>query len=295
MMNSKGMIRTSSCFMFILSALYLTACGSKGGGSPAPATLPGADAAQLFNYIKNQNPYTSWAAWPLTTKLYPGRDPHGAFLNNYVSDIAAASIAAATDPVAQHGMANGSIIVKENYGLDKTFAALTVMYRVHNYNPPAGDWFWAEYLPDGTVVVSGKVADCIACHSNVNANDDLFTGDVIDGVLVEPGAPPPVSFKWRIQSLLSAMCTECHRSSGTAGFLQLTSDASYTALVNQPAPKTTGTLVVPGDSVNSVLYQRVSGIGLPAGTARMPFGKGPLSSGNQNIIKIWIDQGANNN
>jgi Cytochrome P460 len=280
--------------MFILAALCLTACSSKGGESPAPATLPGADAAQLFNYIKNQNPYTSWAAWPLTTKLYPGRDPHGAFLNNYVSDVAAASIAAATDLVALHGMANGSIVVEENYGPDKTLAALTVMYRVQNFNPAAGDWFWAEYLPDGTVVLSGKVDGCIGCHVNVNANDMLFTGDVIDGVDVPEGRPA-VSFKWRVQSLLSAMCAECHSASGTASFLHLTSDASYTVLVNQPATKTTGTLVVPGDSVNSVLYQRVSGIGLSAGTARMPFGKGPLSSGNQNIIKIWIDQGAKNN
>jgi cytochrome P460 len=294
-MDSKGRIRTTSCLMFILAALCLTACGSKGGESPAPATLPGADAAQLFNYIKNQNPYTSWAAWPLTTKLYPGRDPHGAFLNNYVSDIAAASIAAATDPSALHGMANGSIVVEENYGPDKTLAALTVMYRVQNFNPAAGDWFWAEYLPDGTVVLSGKVDGCIGCHVTVNANDMLFTGDVMDGVDAPEGTKPTVSFKWRVQSLLSAMCAECHRSSGTASFLHLTSDASYTVLVNQPATKTTGTLVVPGDSVNSVLYQRVSGIGLPAGAARMPFGKGPLSSGNQNIIKTWIDQGANNN
>ncbi len=294
-MNSRGRIRMTSYYMFFLAALCLTACGSKGGESPAPATLPGADAAQLFNYIKNQNPYTSWAAWPLTTKLYPGRDPHGAFLNNYVNDIAVNSINAATDPAAQHGMADGSIVVKENYGPDKTLAALTVMYKVQNFNPAAGDWFWAEYLPDGTVVLSGKVDGCIGCHVNVNANDMLFTGDVMDGVEVEPGATPAVSFKWRIQSLLSAMCAECHSSSGIASFLHLTSDASYTALVNQPASKTTGTLVVPGDSVNSVLYQRVSGIGLPAGTARMPLGKGPFSSSNQLIIKIWIDQGANNN
>lgn len=293
-MNSRSRIRTTSYYMFFLAALCLTACSSKGGESPAPATLPGADAAQLFNYIKNQNPYTSWAAWPLTTKLYPGRDPHGAFLNNYVNNIAAKSIAAATDPTAQHGMADGSIVVNENYGPDKTLATLTVMYRVQNFNHAAGDWFWAKYEPDGTVDASGAVASCIECHANATVNDDLFTGDVMDGVVV-PEATPPVSFKWRIQSLLSAMCAECHSASGTASFLRLTSDASYTALVNQPATKTTGTLVVPGDSVNSVLYQRVSGTGLPAGTARMPFGKGPLSSGNQDIIKIWIDQGANNN
>lgn len=281
--------------MFFLAALCLTACSSKGGESSAPVTLPGADAAQLFNYIKNQNPYTSWAAWPLTTKLYPGRAPHGAFLNNYVNDIAANSIAAATDIAAQHGMADGSIVVNENYGPDKTLAALTVMYRVKNFNPAGGDWFWAKYEPDGTVDASGAVTLCIDCHANAKGNDDLFTGDVTDGVVLEPFATPPVSFKWRVQSLLSAMCVECHSASGTASFLHLTSDASYTALVNQPATKTTGTLVVPGNSAGSVLYQRVSGIGLPAGTARMPFGKGPLSSGNQDIIKIWIAQGANNN
>ena len=104
-----------------------------------------------------------------------------------------------------------------------------------------------------------------------------------------------MSFANDIQPIFNANCIGCHSATGIASFLSLASNAAYANLVNKPATKTSGTLVIPGNSANSVLYQRISTIGLPAGAARMPLGGGALSASDQNLVKTWIDQGAGNN
>jgi hypothetical protein len=93
------------------------------------ASMPGADAEKLHQYLTREKPYTAWQLWPGKGKLYPGTEPHGALLTTYVNDVALKSIK------AQKGMADGSIIVKENYMPDKMLAAVTVMYKVKGYNP----------------------------------------------------------------------------------------------------------------------------------------------------------------
>lgn len=108
-----------------------------------------------------------------------------------------------------------------------------------------------------------------------------------------------VSFANNIQPILSNNCTLCHvsaggiTSSGNASFLPLNSEVSYANLVNKGSTYTSGgMLVIPGNSSESVLFKRVSGI--TAG-AQMPKDRPPLSSSDQNLIKTWIDEGALNN
>jgi len=73
-------------------------------------------------------------------------------------------------------MPEGAIIVKENYGKDKkTLMAVTPMYRIKGYNPEGGDWYWAKYGADGTVLKAGKVKGCIDCHSVQKTKDWIFT------------------------------------------------------------------------------------------------------------------------
>lgn len=75
-------------------------------------------------------------------------------------------------------MADGAIIVKENYTADKKFVALSVMYNIKGYNPNGGDWFWIKYSPDGKVETVGGVKGCIDCHARKKDNDYTFTGDM---------------------------------------------------------------------------------------------------------------------
>ena len=76
---------------------------------------------------------------------------------------------------------SGSMIIKENFSPDKKLMAITLMYKSKGYNPEAGDWYWAKFMPDGKVAqmdspmgkmaISGKAKGCIACHAD--ADDDF--------------------------------------------------------------------------------------------------------------------------
>jgi len=109
----------------------------------------------------------------------------------------------------------------------------------------------------------------------------------------------PVSFSAKIQPIFNARCLGCHTTTGAASILVLNSGA-YNNLVNRPTaasstPTPQGILVKPGDSANSILYQRVSGIGLPNVQLQMPLGGPFLSAEDQSLIKTWIEEGAKNN
>jgi hypothetical protein len=132
--------------------------------------MPSSDAKELWPYITETNPYMGWGFWPGYVGIYPGKSPHGAYLKLYANTVALKA--------AREGkmMPYGAILVKENYGKDKsTLMAVTPMYRVKGYNPEGGDWFWGKYGPDGTVQAAGKPKGCIECHGVQKANDWLFT------------------------------------------------------------------------------------------------------------------------
>ncbi|MBW1895483.1 MAG: cytochrome P460 family protein, partial [Deltaproteobacteria bacterium] len=73
-------------------------------------------------------------------------------------------------------MPYGAILVKENYGKDKTtLMAVTPMYKIKGFDPEAGDWFWAKYDANGKVLKEGQVTGCISCHQARKAADWIFT------------------------------------------------------------------------------------------------------------------------
>ena len=117
---------------------------------------------------------------------YPGTDPHGMMLETFY----------ARATIDGH---DGALVVKRNYGPEgvtvdqvlgmpgEHLGALTVMFRREaGYDAETGDWFYAKYLPDGSldqnpngVALAGLVgknaeAGCIACHQNAGENY-LFT------------------------------------------------------------------------------------------------------------------------
>ncbi len=76
-------------------------------------------------------------------------------------------------------MPAGAIVVKENYMMDSTLAAVTVMYKSPGFNPEHNDWYFIKRLADGTVEVQGRGMGCQNCHGGVKANDYLFTSPII--------------------------------------------------------------------------------------------------------------------
>lgn len=129
------------------------------------AEMPKAEPDELWKYITEISPYKQWGFWPDHQGMQPGRAPHGRFHQVYVND----RILNSTKTPVQYG----SIEVKENYSDQKELVAITVMYKVHGYNPDDGDWFWAKYSVDGKADPFGKPSGCIGCHGT-RANNDFI-------------------------------------------------------------------------------------------------------------------------
>ena len=96
-----------------------------------------------------------------------------------------------------------------------------------------------------------------------------------------PATTSEVSFSIDIQPIFNTYCIVCH---GTNGGLTLTSDVSWTELISAER-------VIPGDHENSLLWKRL----VPIGGSLMPQGGPPIDQVKQDLIALWIDQGALDN
>lgn len=132
--------------------------------------MPEPKGEAVWEYITETNSYKNWDNWPGFEGMYEGQSPHGAFLKLYVNDAAKAALNGNFE-----SMPANAIIVKENYNKQKKLAAVTPMYKVEDYNPKAGDWFWAKYGADGKIMAEGKVGSCIDCHAKMKEKDYLFS------------------------------------------------------------------------------------------------------------------------
>ncbi len=159
-------------------ALGLLACGSDGSEeSPEPSEsadtgvllLPDTTAPSVWQHLGTERYTETWWTWPGKGELYPGQEPHGALLTTYLNFLAhdALTNGATTLPP-------GAIVVKENYAPDSTLAAVTVMYKSAGYDVGHNDWFWVKFGPTGEPEVSGRVEDCVACHSQ-SSTDYVLT------------------------------------------------------------------------------------------------------------------------
>ena len=134
------------------------------------AEMPGANVQDVWNYITKVSPYHNWGAWPDHQGMQAGRAPHGPFNKVYVNETALKAVNAPPLPY-------GSIVVKESYSREQKLVAITVMYKVMDYNPKDGNWFWAKYAVNGEPELYGKPGGCIACHGTRARNDFVLVHD----------------------------------------------------------------------------------------------------------------------
>ena len=130
--------------------------------------MPSADSNALWKYIFEVHPYQQWSFWPDHQGMQEGRAPHGEQHRVFVNKVGLDSMTAP----AQYG----TIQVKENYN-SEGLKAITVMYKIKNYNPESGDWFWAKYTPEGVPLLAGKLEKCIGCHATKAENDFIVVHD----------------------------------------------------------------------------------------------------------------------
>ncbi len=100
------------------------------------------------------------------------------------------------------------------------------------------------------------------------------------------------TYQSEIQPIWDNNCTSsCHISSSLNGGLNLSSSNSYSELVNVASQGWPAFMrVKPGDSMNSVLHQKI--VGNSQFGERMPKGGGNLAQADEEKIKKWIEEGA---
>lgn len=136
----------------------------------AHGEMPAGEASKVWEYITNDLNYKKWNFWPDHKGFQKGRAPHGKLHRIFVNN---RGLISKSTPVKY-----GTIIVKENFSLEKELKAITIMYKIKGFNPASGDWFWAKYSPNGNVLISGKPSGCIACHGAVKRKDYIFVHDL---------------------------------------------------------------------------------------------------------------------
>lgn len=151
------MAKTALAALLVVLAVAWTAPAISGG------SLPGPDAAAVWNYITKVSPYQKWQSWPDYQGLHKARSPHGPYNRVYVNGTGLGSSKAPAK--------YGTMEVKVAQTKSGKLKNISVQYKVKDYNPGAGDWFWAVYSPQGKVAVSGKPQGCIRCHG-ANADND---------------------------------------------------------------------------------------------------------------------------
>lgn len=164
----------------LMLGLFVAACGERTGAQSDEAAAqppqsaetesltaragPDTTEAAVWSHLQEESYRDNWALWPGTEELYAGTEPHGMLLTTYTNETAREALAGGTDA---GDLPFGSIVVKENYMPDSTYAAATVMYRVEDYNPDHDDWLFAKYNgPQGDVEAFGRAVGCQACHQN---------------------------------------------------------------------------------------------------------------------------------
>ncbi len=114
----------------------------------------------------------------------------------------------------------------------------------------------------------------------------LACDDTIFQPEVNATATTPDTADWcAVERVLTNQCATCHSAAGASGGLDLETDP-YAAIVDVAATSG-GTLVLPGNADDSVLYQRMAG----TSGGIMPPG-GALDAAIVDTVGTWIDDGA---
>lgn len=115
-----------------------------------------------------------------------------------------------------------------------------------------------------------------------------------DSIFFDAGEVDAGMYRYLQDEIFTTTCVQCHGGSNTpAAGLYLTADKSYAALVGQPSARVEGgTLVIPGDSKNSVLHKVINS-GYETGL-RFNHENMVASAKKLELIDEWIDYGADN-
>lgn len=115
----------------------------------------------------------------------------------------------------------------------------------------------------------------------------LAIGLACGAVLLGSGCAPKPDYAKDVQPILTDYCVQCHQPGG-AGYEKSGLDLSTYAGVMKGTKY--GQVVIPGDSMDSVLIQLVEHRAAPE--IHMPHDHPKLPEGKIRILSAWVEQGA---
>jgi hypothetical protein len=101
---------------------------------------------------------------------------------------------------------------------------------------------------------------------------------------------PKPSYTTDVRPILDKYCAECHMPDKVGAKKSGFQIDSYASIMKGTK---LGPVIVPGSAESSTLYRLVAGKADPK--INMPHGKAPLTPGEIETIRLWIDQGAMDN
>ncbi|OHD11276.1 MAG: hypothetical protein A2086_12815 [Spirochaetes bacterium GWD1_27_9] len=155
--------------IFIMIFFSFISCKKTEITNLPPLTSENISGKSLWNRIIVENNYKKYKMWPDHEGLQEGQSPHGRFHKIYINKQLYNSL-----PIPDKVAPYDSIIVEENYNIQKELRNIDVMIKIADYNPDFSDWFWATFTPDGKIVNEGQVENCIDCHLGMFDNDFII-------------------------------------------------------------------------------------------------------------------------
>ncbi len=143
---------------------------------------------------------------------------------------------------------------------------------------------------------TNQVADSLLADDSPSTGEDDGPGDD-DGTDDQPDQDgEAVTFVADVQPILNERCINCHAPGGFAQMVGIPwdfrEDTAFDDLVNRVSSQDADfTLVVPGDPDSSLMFLKISSESPPVG-GMMPLGGPPLTDGEVQLIRAWVEQGA---
>ncbi len=163
-------MRTSPLSLVLAATLLLAACTAPSAtdtglnaviGTFDDATL----ATELWDEFQSEDGWSRPVGWPDVPVL--SLDHVDAYIVRYDNEILSGWDGTGNAP-------EGAVSVLEEHedAASATPLGIAAMKKVPGYDP--GDWFWAQYTPEGATVMSGRLDACQGCHESAPV-DYLYT------------------------------------------------------------------------------------------------------------------------
>ena len=188
--GSGGMAEPARCPQRLILALLLTSFLSLVPvKTPFAQTLPefSADTAFAMNLWQALRDARLVGENVVQSHAYPGQHPHGAVLQNLYATLDVSG--EATEVIVNRGYAGKGISVQAVHNSPARYLRnIAVMSRATGLDTASNDWFWASYLPDGSLLqsddglplagrggTSDRVTRCVDCHRSAPGADSVFS------------------------------------------------------------------------------------------------------------------------